>query len=77
MNDLVREIIETDDRLVIAAVLGNAGAGGVFLSLAADEIWMREGVILNRTIRTWAISTARNTGPICCRLGLARTEPAA
>lgn len=47
MNDLVREIIETDDRLVIAAVLGNAGAGGVFLSLAADEVWMREGAILN------------------------------
>lgn len=47
MNDLVRELIETDDRLVIAAVLGNAGAGGVFLSLAADEVWMRQGVILN------------------------------
>jgi len=47
MNDLVREIIETPDRLVIAAVLGNAGAGGVFLSLAADEVWMRDGVILN------------------------------
>ncbi|MCZ4093268.1 enoyl-CoA hydratase-related protein [Sinorhizobium psoraleae] len=47
MNDLVREIIETNDRLVIAAVLGNAGAGGVFLSLAADEVWMRDGVILN------------------------------
>ena len=47
MNDLVQEIIETVDRLVIAAVLGNAGAGGVFLSLAADDVWMREGVILN------------------------------
>ncbi|WP_416068667.1 enoyl-CoA hydratase-related protein (plasmid) [Rhizobium sp. YTUHZ045] len=47
MNDLVREIIETGDRLVIAAVTGNAGAGGVFLSLAADEVWMRDGVILN------------------------------
>lgn len=47
MNDLVREIIDTDDRLVIAAVTGNAGAGGVFLSLAADEVWMRDGVILN------------------------------
>ncbi|MHA7971793.1 enoyl-CoA hydratase-related protein [Rhizobium sp. CAU 1783] len=47
MNDLVREIIVSDDRLVIAAVLGNAGAGGVFLSLAADEVWMRDSVILN------------------------------
>lgn len=47
MNDLVREIIVSDDRLVIAAVIGNAGAGGVFLSLAADEVWIREGVVLN------------------------------
>ncbi|HLP67067.1 MAG TPA: enoyl-CoA hydratase-related protein, partial [Rhizobium sp.] len=47
MNDLVEAIIRTDDQLVIAAVLGNAGAGGVFLSLAADEVWMRDGVVLN------------------------------
>lgn len=47
MNDLVEAIIRADDRLVIAAVLGNAGAGGVFLSLAADEVWMRDGVVLN------------------------------
>ena len=47
MNDLVREIIDCDDRIVIAGVLGNAGAGGVFLSLAADEVWMRDGIILN------------------------------
>ncbi len=47
MNDLVEAIIRADDRLVIGAVLGNAGAGGVFLSLAADEVWMRDGVVLN------------------------------
>jgi putative two-component system hydrogenase maturation factor HypX/HoxX len=47
MNDLVEAIIRTDDRLVIGAVRGNAGAGGVFIALACDEIWMRDGVILN------------------------------
>lgn len=47
MNDLVREIILTDDRIVMAGLTGNAGAGGVFLSLAADRVAMREGVILN------------------------------
>jgi putative two-component system protein, hydrogenase maturation factor HypX/HoxX len=47
MNDLVREIILADDRIVVAGVTGNAGAGGVFLSLAADQVLMREGVILN------------------------------
>ena len=26
---------------------GNAGAGGVFLALAADQVWARHGVVLN------------------------------
>ncbi len=47
MNDLTRAIIETDDRLVISALRGNAGAGGVFLALAADEVWCAPGVVLN------------------------------
>ncbi len=47
MDDLTRDIITTDDRLVVAALRGNAGAGGVFLALAADEVWARSGVILN------------------------------
>ena len=37
MNDLVREIVLTPDQLTIAALQGNAGAGGVFLALAADR----------------------------------------
>ncbi len=47
MNDCVRALLETDDRLVIAALRGNAGAGGVFLALAADLVFMRAGVVLN------------------------------
>ena len=47
MNDLVQAIITTTDRITIAALQGNAGAGGVFLSLAADYIYARESVILN------------------------------
>ncbi len=47
MNDCVRALLDIDDRLVVAALRGNAGAGGVFLALAADFVWMREGVILN------------------------------
>ena len=48
IDDLVR-----DDRrrptaqLTIAAMQGNAGAGGVFLALAADHVCARDGVILN------------------------------
>ncbi|WP_208246145.1 enoyl-CoA hydratase-related protein (plasmid) [Rhizobium sp. T1470] len=47
MDDLSEAIIRTTDRLTIAAVGGNAGAGGVFLARAADEMWLRSSVILN------------------------------
>lgn len=47
IDDVCRAIIETTDKLVIAALQGNAGAGGAFLALAADEVWAREAVILN------------------------------
>jgi putative two-component system hydrogenase maturation factor HypX/HoxX len=47
IDDLVREIVVTDRQLTIAALQGNAGAGGVFLALAADRVWARDGVILN------------------------------
>jgi putative two-component system protein, hydrogenase maturation factor HypX/HoxX len=47
IDDLARDIITTTDRLVISAVRGSAGAGGVFLALAADEVWVYQNVVLN------------------------------
>jgi putative two-component system hydrogenase maturation factor HypX/HoxX len=47
IDDVCREILSFDDRLVISVMRGNAGAGGVFLALAADEVWARRGVVLN------------------------------
>jgi putative two-component system hydrogenase maturation factor HypX/HoxX len=47
IDDLARDIITTTDRLVISALRGSAGAGGVFLALAADEVWGSESVVLN------------------------------
>ncbi|MES9945894.1 MAG: hydrogenase maturation protein [Candidatus Thiodiazotropha sp.] len=47
MDDLAREIIQTESHLTVAVLQGNAGAGGVFLARAADEVWARRGVILN------------------------------
>jgi len=47
MNDLTRAIATTGSQLTIAALQGNAGAGGVFLSLAADHVYAREGVVFN------------------------------
>ena len=52
MNDLAREILTTDDKLTVAALEGNAGAGGVFLALGADRVWARDGVILNPHYRS-------------------------
>jgi putative two-component system hydrogenase maturation factor HypX/HoxX len=47
INDLVRDIITTDSHLVIAALQGNAAAGGVMLALAADFVYARKGIVLN------------------------------
>jgi putative two-component system hydrogenase maturation factor HypX/HoxX len=47
MDDLVRDIVVTDRQLVLAALCGNAGAGGAFLALAADCVFARNGIILN------------------------------
>ncbi len=47
MDNLCEAIITTESHLTIAALRGNAGAGGVFLALAADRIVARQGVILN------------------------------
>lgn len=47
MDDLTRAIATTTTQLTIAALRGNAGAGGVFLSLAADHVYARESVVLN------------------------------
>ena len=47
MDDLVEAVLCTTDRLVVAALGGNAAAGGVMLALAADEVWCRAGAVLN------------------------------
>ncbi len=47
IDDLAADIISTMSHLTIAALRGNAGAGGVFLARAADFIWAHAGVILN------------------------------
>jgi len=47
IDDVVREIVETDSHLVISALQGDAAAGGVPLALAADHVVAREDVVLN------------------------------
>ena len=47
IDDLAEAILTTTDRLTVAAVGGNAAAGGLMLALAADEVWCRDGAVLN------------------------------
>jgi putative two-component system hydrogenase maturation factor HypX/HoxX len=47
IDDLACDILNTDSHLTIAALQGNAAAGGVFLALAADSVLARLGIVLN------------------------------
>jgi putative two-component system hydrogenase maturation factor HypX/HoxX len=47
IDDLIYQIITTLDKLTISAVAGSAGAGGAIMALAADRVFVREGVIFN------------------------------
>jgi putative two-component system hydrogenase maturation factor HypX/HoxX len=67
MDDLCRAILDCGSHYVVAAMQGNAGAGGVFLALTSDRCWRARASSSTRTTRAWATSTARSTGPTCCR----------
>ncbi len=72
MDDVVHDILTTCDRLVVAALQANAGAGGCFLALAADQVWAHGGVVLNPHYRNmgnlygseyWTYTLPRRLGP--------------
>lgn len=47
IDDLAETLIRMDSKLTVAALGGNAGAGGAFLARAADLVWAKDGVLLN------------------------------
>jgi putative two-component system hydrogenase maturation factor HypX/HoxX len=47
IDDIAEAVIRTASHLTVSAIGGNAAAGGVFLALAADQVWTRAGVVLN------------------------------
>ena len=47
IDDVCLALLGLTDRLTVAALRGNAGAGGCFLALACDRVWAREGVVMN------------------------------
>ncbi|MDP2833216.1 MAG: enoyl-CoA hydratase-related protein [Pseudomonadota bacterium] len=71
MDDLCRAILTTESHLTVSALRGNAGAGGAFLALAADQVWARRGVVLNPHYKNmgnlygseyWSYSLPRRAG---------------
>lgn len=47
IDDVCEAILTTTDRVTVAALQGNAGAGGAFVAATCDEVWARAAVILN------------------------------
>jgi putative two-component system protein, hydrogenase maturation factor HypX/HoxX len=56
IDDVCREIITCTHQLVVSAVGGNTGAGGVILGLGADQVLLRSGVVLNPHYRTMGLT---------------------
>lgn len=52
MDDLVLAILTTEEQWVVSGLIGNAGAGGAMLALAADQVLARHSVILNPHYRS-------------------------
>ncbi|WP_439381217.1 enoyl-CoA hydratase-related protein [Amycolatopsis lexingtonensis] len=83
IDDVCREIITCTGQLVVSALSGNAGAGGVMLALGADEVIVRDGVTLNPHYRTmglygseyWTYVLPRRVGEAQARELTTRCEP--
>ncbi len=72
IDNLAEAIVRTESHLTVAALQGNAGAGGVFLARAADEVWLREGAVLSPHYKDmgnlygselWTYLLPRHAGP--------------
>ncbi len=76
MDDAALEVLTLTDRITVAALCGNAGAGGCFLALAADLVWAHQGVVLNPHYKNmgnlygseyWTYSLPRRVGEATSR----------
>lgn len=84
MNDVVLELLTLTDRVTVAALHGNAGAGGCFLALAADQVWAHAGVVMNPHYKNmgnlygseyWTYSLQRRIGEVASRALVAERQP--
>ena len=71
IDDLCRDLISCTSQLVVTAIRGSAGAGGVIMALGADQVVARDGVVLNPHYQTmglygseyWTYVLPRRVGP--------------
>ncbi|HYB66615.1 MAG TPA: hydrogenase maturation protein [Steroidobacteraceae bacterium] len=84
IDDLTHDILTTRTHLTVAAMQGNAAAGGVFLALAADRVLARSGVVLNPHYRNmgnlygseyWTYLLPRRVGTAAASALMARRLP--
>jgi putative two-component system protein, hydrogenase maturation factor HypX/HoxX len=84
IDDLVHDIVTTETHLTIAALQGNAAAGGVFLALAADRVLACSGSVLNPHYRNmgnlygseyWTYLLPRRVGEEGAQLIMGRRLP--
>jgi putative two-component system protein, hydrogenase maturation factor HypX/HoxX len=47
IDDLVLDVLTTESHVVVSALQGDAGAGGLMFALAADKVVARTGIVLN------------------------------
>ncbi|MFO1328898.1 MAG: enoyl-CoA hydratase-related protein [Rubrivivax sp.] len=72
IDDVALALLQMTDRVTVAALRGNAGAGGCFLALAADRVWAHAGVVQNPHYKNmgnlygseyWTYLLPRRVGP--------------
>ncbi|QNQ19911.1 hydrogenase maturation protein [Kosakonia sp. SMBL-WEM22] len=56
IDDFAEALLTCRDKLVVSAVNANAGAGGAMLTLAADRVFMRAGVVINPHYKTMGLN---------------------
>ncbi|PIY29184.1 MAG: hydrogenase maturation protein [Comamonadaceae bacterium CG_4_9_14_3_um_filter_60_33] len=84
MNDLALAFITTTQQITVAAIGGNTGAGGCFLARAADQVWVRDGVMLNPHYKNmgnlygseyWTYLLPRRVGPEAAQAIMHNRQP--
>ncbi len=84
MDDVALAVLTTTDRLTVSVLRGNAGAGGVFLAICADETWSGASVVLNPHYKNmgnlygseyWTYSLPRRLGGAAAQALMAQRLP--